>query len=105
MFQSETCSLSIPELELELGPSTLGGRFTTIEGLLTAIRDQLTDQTHAFIDSEDFVKKERMDIFLQKLNSVLAGEMNVTIILDDPAGNSYIQVNKLYYNNMFISKY
>ena len=31
----------IPELELELMEGTLGGKFTTIEGLLTNIVDQV----------------------------------------------------------------
>jgi len=33
--------VSIPELELELGEGTLGGRFTTIEGLLTRVKEQV----------------------------------------------------------------
>ncbi len=41
-MQSETSSLAIPELELELQPGTLGGRFTTIEGILTQVIEQLS---------------------------------------------------------------
>lgn len=40
-FQSDTCSLFIPELELESGPRSLCGRFTTVEGLLSAMKEQL----------------------------------------------------------------
>ena len=32
VLKSETCSLAIPELEVELEHGSLGGRFTTIEG-------------------------------------------------------------------------
>ncbi len=39
--QSETCSLRIPELDLEVGGFALGGRFTTLEGLLRGVSDQL----------------------------------------------------------------
>lgn len=38
-LQSETCSVEIPELEFELGMGALGGKFTTLEGLLKDIRD------------------------------------------------------------------
>ena len=38
-MQSETCSVEIPELEFELGMGALGGKFTTLEGLLKDIRD------------------------------------------------------------------
>merc|ERR1711928_258628 len=33
VLKSETCSLTIPELDFEVGAGTLGGKFTTIEGL------------------------------------------------------------------------
>ena len=32
VLKSETCSLCIPELDVELEHGSLGGRFTTIEG-------------------------------------------------------------------------
>lgn len=37
MFQSDTATVAIPELELELASGTLGGLVTTVEGLLTNI--------------------------------------------------------------------
>ena len=37
--QSETCSILIPELEFELGMAAVGGKFTTLEGLLKDIKD------------------------------------------------------------------
>ena len=39
LLQSETCSVAIPELEFELGMGALGGKFTTLEGLLKDIKD------------------------------------------------------------------
>ena len=40
-LQSDTCAVRIPELELELEEGTLGGQFTTIEGLLTQVKEQV----------------------------------------------------------------
>ena len=37
LFKSETCAVSIPELELQLDYGTLGGVYTTVEGLLEKI--------------------------------------------------------------------
>ncbi|XP_016119096.1 zinc finger protein ZPR1-like, partial [Sinocyclocheilus grahami] len=37
LLKSETCSVFIPELEFELGMAALGGKFTTLEGLLKDI--------------------------------------------------------------------
>ncbi|EFA05991.1 zinc finger protein ZPR1 [Tribolium castaneum] len=93
VLKSETCSLKIPELELEVGPHALGGRFTTVEGLLVAIKEQLDNPTfsHMFGDSQTAESKARLEEFFKRLQQVLDGEFKVTIVLDDPAGNSYIQ--------------
>lgn len=61
VLKSDTCHLDIPELECEIGPSGLGGRFTTIEGILVAIKDQILDSNAVFQDSEDAEHKQKMD--------------------------------------------
>lgn len=91
LLKSETCRMSIPELELDVGPTTLGGRFSTVEGILTAVRDQLGTSTALTGDSVSAETSKKMDDFLKQLDLVLQGEKKVTLILDDPAGNSYIQ--------------
>lgn len=79
-----------------MNSGTLGGKFTTIEGLLKDFREQL-DQVKPFAsggDSETTEKSNNMKICLEKLERIQKGEMlDVTIILDDPSGNSYLQVN------------
>lgn len=93
LLKSETCSLAIPQLDLEVGPWALGGRFTTIEGILVAVKDQLSDPRYSHLvgDSQDSEKKNKLEKFLEKFDEVLQGKKIVTLILDDPAGNSYIQ--------------
>ncbi|XP_043250401.1 zinc finger protein ZPR1 [Colletes gigas] len=91
LLKSETCYMQVPELELEIGPATLGGRFTTIEGILMAIKDQLSTST-AFTGDSTFPETvKRMETLISELSEVLEGKRKVTLILDDPAGNSYIQ--------------
>lgn len=93
-FQSETCSLSIPQLDFEAGPLSLSGRFTTIEGLIGALYEQLKDTATAFYagDSQSSTMIANTERFLNKLNNIKKCELSVDIILTDPAGNSYIQV-------------
>lgn len=93
ILKSETCSLKIPQLELEVGPYALGGRFTTVEGLIIAVRDQISDSqsSHLFGDSQTTESKERVEKFMTKFEDILNGKLPITIELDDPAGNSYIQ--------------
>lgn len=61
VLKSENCHLKIRELDVEVGPSTLGGRFTTVEGLLTAMRDQLAENCGMFGDSADRDCQNRLD--------------------------------------------
>lgn len=79
-----------------MGPHALGGRFTTVEGLIMAVRDQLNDPnySHIFGDSAEIKTKEQFEEFMKNFDSILDGtKLPITLILDDPAGNSYIQVN------------
>ena len=43
VFKSETAGLYIPEIDLELSYGTLGGVYSTVEGLLSQILSHLRD--------------------------------------------------------------
>lgn len=82
--------MSIPEIDLELNSGTLGGRFTTVEGLLRQVHDELSSKVPA--ESEDQPERRRVFTkFLDKLEQVMSLEIKSTLILDDPLGNSYLQ--------------
>lgn len=107
ILKSETCGLSIPEIDLELTSGTLGGRFTTIEGLLTQVRDELagvggdsavnnSGSRFATGDSASDSRKKAFETFLAKLDSAISCKVDgvtrgYTLILDDPLANSYLQ--------------
>ncbi len=99
LLKSETCSVRIPELELEVGGFALGGRFTTVEGLLRNVCDQL--ESNPFLgmglgeeggDATLEEKRRRMSEFRDRMGKMADGEETFTLQLDDPAGNSYLQV-------------
>ncbi|KAM9859913.1 zinc finger protein ZPR1 [Aulostomus maculatus] len=92
VLKSETCSVLIPELEFELGMAALSGKFTTLEGLLKDIKD-LTVSKNPFVsgDSGNSERANKLKEFGEKIEKIIAGEMDARIILDDPAGNSYLQ--------------
>ena len=72
-IQSETAGLVIPELELELNPGTLGGRFTTLEGLLNQVYEELDASSFAKGDAAAAGTTSRqsgMDSFLANLKKV-----------------------------------
>ncbi|XP_074832968.1 zinc finger protein ZPR1 isoform X2 [Carettochelys insculpta] len=89
--ESETCSVEIPELEFELGMGALGGKFTTLEGLLKDIRDLVMKNPFTLGDSSTPSRMEKLQQFGRKVYQIMEGHMEAHIILDDPAGNSYLQ--------------
>jgi len=92
VLKSETCSIAIPELEFEMGGQALGGRFTTLEGLMNNVLESIErDSLWGGGDGLAPDIKERFDKFKQTFQACLSAAMNFTIVLDDPAGNSYLQ--------------
>jgi zinc finger protein len=95
ILKSETCGLRIPEIDLELTPGTLGGRFTTVEGLLSQVQDELSERA-PFVkgDSATEDAKSGLELFLEKLDKVIKMEITpVTLVLDDPLANSVCFLN------------
>ncbi|GLA05292.1 nucleolar zinc-finger protein [Aspergillus niger] len=98
VLKSNSCSMYSEELELEVQSGTLGSRFTTIEGILTEIRDQLTstifdveDTARQGGDSMPGEEKSKWDSFFARLEKAISGELKFTITLVDPLSNSYVQ--------------
>ncbi|KAH9992414.1 ZPR1 zinc-finger domain-containing protein [Russula vinacea] len=94
ILKSETCGLTIPEIDLVLQAGTLGGRFTTLEGILEQVYEELSQKVFAAGDSigsadpvgPDIQERNKFKTFLGKLEA-----HPFTLILDDPLANSYVQ--------------
>jgi hypothetical protein len=91
----------IPELELELGCGTLGGVYTTVEGLVSKIHTSLGNSnpfalgdstTNNHSENSELVQtKSRFNTFLSKLKAFGDGnDLPFTVILRDPLGNSFV---------------
>ncbi|XP_053308158.1 zinc finger protein ZPR1 [Spea bombifrons] len=92
VLKSETCGVIIPELEFELGMGALGGKFTTLEGLLKDVKDLVVDKNPFTLgDSSTSDRKTKLQEFGKKIDGILEGQLKAHLILDDPAGNSYLQ--------------
>jgi zinc finger protein len=98
ILKSETCALRSMELGLEVQPGTLGGRFTTVEGLLTQVRDQLHGQIYDVgnegLSGGDSMTEQRQvswTAFFEKLEKALAVEFEFSLTLEDPLANSFVQ--------------
>ena len=62
--------MTIPEIDLELTHGTLGGRFTTVEGILDQVYEELSDKVFASGDSSVEVDKMKFEKFLSELKAV-----------------------------------
>lgn len=96
ILKSETCALECPELKLQVNPGTLGGRFTTVEGLITQVRDDLHGQIFEANgrqagDSMGATEKTQWTEFFDGLDSAIKGEKPFTVILADPFASSFVQ--------------
>jgi zinc finger protein len=98
ILKSESCALECPELNLSVNPGTLGGRFTTVEGLLTQVRDDLHkqifdvgDEVGAGGDSLPSEAKQNWKAFFDGIEEAIKGEKKFTVILSDPLASSYVQ--------------
>lgn len=90
VVKSDSATIKIPELDFEIPPEAQRGTLSTVEGIIMRAVDEL----QALQDERKKVdpqKAEAIDQFLLKLRSLGSGEAAFTFILDDPAGNSFIE--------------
>jgi zinc finger protein len=92
IIKSDTCSLTIPEIGLELTPGTLGSQATTLEGLLGKIYEEL-DKNIGFVigDSQESEERKRFVQFMESLKQMKRGlHPEYTFIMNDSLSNSYV---------------
>lgn len=88
LFKGDECSVRIPEIDLTLEPGSLGGIYTTVEGLITKIHDKLTEANP--FSAGDSSMDAKFRIFLKNLIDLKEGDKEFTLILNDPTASCYI---------------
>jgi len=93
VIKGDTASVEIPELELALDQGSLGGMYTTVEGLLNTVKDRLGEVDPLGMmggDSIDCDRRSAMASFMAKLDACIQGTMSFTLRLVDPMANTWI---------------
>ena len=90
VVKGEFATLAIPEVALTLPRETQAGALTTVEGVLARAHDGLM-QLQPLRFARDPAAAAQIDVFCAKLDALRAGATPFTVVLDDPAGNSYIE--------------
>jgi zinc finger protein len=85
--KSDTSGLTIPDIELVLHPGTLGGRFTTVEGILDQVYEELSEKVFTTGDSSTtgLEDKGKFESFLSKLKKV----SETTLVQDTDPDRGY----------------
>lgn len=100
VLKSDTAAIQIPELDLEVEGGSLGGLYTTVEGLLTKIVDHLvTSNPFGIGDSAEqrdgsLLENDlpgRYRAFLKKMRGMIQGQhLPFQLIISDPLSNSFV---------------
>ena len=88
LFKSESCLMTIPELDFTLQPGTLGSMYTTMEGLLDKTITGMSE-VNPFGSGDSAIGK-KWKAFIEKLKEYKEGHIPFTLILDDPLSNCFI---------------
>ena len=87
VMRSMSASIEIPELGVRIDPGpTCQGFVSNIEGIL----DRIIHAIGSAIIDGDAEERERGRLLLEKIARIKIGELPVTVILEDPLGNSAI---------------
>ena len=88
--------LSIPSLNLECAHSSMGGRFTTVEGMLQEVKNQL-EKSNPFVG--DSATNTKLKHFLEQLS-----EVHMCMSLTECYGAHIIRVCALYFSKHVLYK-
>ncbi len=99
VIRSTSGTIRVPEIGVEIEPGPASQAFiTNLEGVLMKIRDIVEMARRWNADDKD--KVSRCDEILKKIDDTLEGRDELTLILEDPFGNSLILSDSAFRERM-----
>jgi len=99
VIRSSSGTIRIPELGVDIEPGPASQAFiTNLEGILTRVEDVV--KIARKWNSDDSEKVKRCNLILEKIDRTLKGEEKLTLILEDPFGNSAIISDDVFIEKM-----
>ncbi|KAE8891036.1 Zinc finger protein [Phytophthora fragariae] len=89
ILKSDSACVNIPEIELEMAHGSLGGLYTTLEGLLDKIRQNI-EEGNPFAIGDSDGGRSLLNAWLARLDALKRGTEPFTLILEDPLANSFV---------------
>lgn len=91
VVRSSFGTIEIPELGISVEPKRGEAFISTVEGVLKRVENVVKMLSR---DVEG-ARKKRADAVLKRIEAIKSGEASMTLIIDDPAGNSAIISDKV----------
>lgn len=99
VIRSTSGTIRIPEIGVDVEPGPASQAFiTNVEGVLMRVRDIVETAKRWNSDDEKVVK--RCDEILKRIDDTLNGEDELTLVLEDPFGNSLILSDNAFRERM-----
>ena len=91
VIKGDNCTISIPEIQLDIPHTTQRGDLNTIEGVLARVSEQLREE-QPYRKETCFEVYEQVEAFCNKVDQMARGEdFPFTFIVDDASGNSFVE--------------
>ncbi len=88
VVRSQSATVTIPEIGVKVEPGPKSEGFVTnVEGIIARFHDATKKALNLFSDTES---QKNAKIVLEKLNKLISGEEEATLIIHDPFGQSKI---------------
>ena len=84
VVRSTSGTIEIPELDVSIEPKRGEAFVSTVEGVLERVKSVVK------MLSRDSARKKRANDVLERIDEIKSGEASMTLIIDDPTGNSAI---------------
>lgn len=95
VIRSSSGTIRVPELGIDVEPGPASEAYVSnIEGVLTRIRDMVEFATRSACEAGDLEKTENGNQILENMKMAFRGQFNLTVIIEDPLGNSAIVSEK-----------
>jgi zinc finger protein len=91
VVRSSSGTIEIPELGVSVEPKRGEAFITTIEGVLQRVENVVK------MLGKEGASKKRADAVLKQIAEIKLGKARMTLIIEDPTGNSAIIPNKLFF--------
>jgi len=99
VVRSSSGTIEIPELGVSVEPKSGEAFISTVEGVLKRVENVVK------MLSKDGKGKKRADEVLKQIEDIKSGKASMTLIIDDPTGNSAIIPDKQFFEKEIITEY